>query len=151
MSLSKKNCPLKGLCGRCFICLRPPSLLYTCIVEVGWGEGGANEREGQRGNSSQSRSKISTCISCLQTLFLSPVKTTFTFSVFFKVNQSMHILFRGQDLYLFILCYLWIHFSWRAAAGLAGTRSGSPCSPSSSPLRLQKYKKEIRKTIHGVN
>ncbi len=23
-----KNCPVKGLCGRCFICLRPPSLLW---------------------------------------------------------------------------------------------------------------------------
>jgi hypothetical protein len=60
--------PVKILCGRCFICLRPPYspplthciCVYSILIHTGKGEGGANQREVKRGNSSQSRSKIPT-------------------------------------------------------------------------------------------
>jgi hypothetical protein len=64
MSSSKKNLPVKGLCGRClFVCGTEPHSppLHTVYVHTvyqftqGRGEGGElNQREGERGNSSQS-------------------------------------------------------------------------------------------------
>jgi hypothetical protein len=85
---------VKGLSDRCFICLRPPPLLwphtplthcihvYSILTHTGKGGGRANQRKGYSGNSSQSRSKIPTWLtvsplfSSLWTL-LNTVKTTF--------------------------------------------------------------------------
>ena len=94
MSLSKKTWHVKGLCGRCFICLRPPPILwphtppplthcirvYSILIQYSHRERGrANQRKGERGNSSQSRSKIPTwlTVSPVYKLYKTPVQTTF--------------------------------------------------------------------------
>ncbi len=40
-----KNWSVKGLCGRCFICLRPPPLLWPHTGKVGRGGGGGDQPE----------------------------------------------------------------------------------------------------------
>ncbi len=83
-----KNWLLKGLCSRCFICVRPPPLLWPhtpplthCIRVYSIPTyshrkgGGPNQREDYRGNRSQSRSKIPTWLTVSPVY--KPVKTTF--------------------------------------------------------------------------
>jgi hypothetical protein len=95
MLSSKKNLPVKGLLRQVFICLRPPPLLWpntphSCIrvhrfiytvylfylFTRGWGR--ANQREGWRGNSSQSwveNTNMSDCTSNPEALITPAAKS----------------------------------------------------------------------------
>ncbi len=93
MSSSKKNWPVKGLCGRCLSVWgpephhTPPYTLYTCIHYIhtgrGWG-GKFNQREGRGATVHKAGSKIPTCltVSLVYKLWLTPAAKSLYGSIF---------------------------------------------------------------------